>query len=207
MTLIDNLKNKFLIRPAFLYVITVSIIFLLESINTASKVYIGQNVFFILNIARAYFAALICIRTKEFYIKEDNCKLVRNAFIIFGILSFVCFADCLVSAFSTIFSFYGFAEYYFIVVIIEHLLFFIGVLFLLFYKNSQAEVCIWIFIHVIQLIVFVGMNMVYFGNNYQSDKQKWFIYFVSSCVMVLLIHLFYSYDLENTYLPMDKEKK
>ena len=60
MTLIDYLKNKFLIRPAFLYVITVSIIFLLESINTASKVYIGQNVFFILNIARAYFAALIC---------------------------------------------------------------------------------------------------------------------------------------------------
>lgn len=202
MTFLLNLKNKLLINPIFNYAITVSIIFFLESINTHPMVYIGQNVFFLLNIARICFAALICIRTKEYNdIKAINNR-VNNASIIFGVLSFVSLTDCLVSAFSTIFSFYGFAEIYIWVVIIEHLLFFIGVLFLQMYRDKG--VAFWVLVHAIQLTIYAVMNIVYFVEKYQSDKQNWFRYFIFTSAIVLIVHLFYSYDLGIIYMPEEE---
>ncbi|MCR4833041.1 MAG: hypothetical protein K5900_05660 [Butyrivibrio sp.] len=139
-----ELKDYLISRSPLYYVLTVSAIIFLETLNGDMDFYIGQNVFFILQLLRFIFAVMIVRLISDYRKKYNNkeVKLILCSNVIFGVLAIICGIDWFVSAVSTMLSFYDVANYYIFVIIAENVFFFAGILLICLHRKNKTDTAI-----------------------------------------------------------------
>lgn len=193
-------------KPLSLYIVTSAMMFLLEVINAFGNIFIDQNVFFVLQILRVGFLIVTIKKLKEYCDRYDfvEISLIYYANVIFGVLAIVCGVDWLFSSVSTIFSFYGLANYYIWVLVVEVVLFFIAVLFILLREKNSIKIFYHGFFYMLHTISSIYLLNKVLSKGYIEDAYNAFTWFIGTSVIVYIYHLVLNIRIEKEFFRKEE---